>query len=114
MPSEEAIAYIGSADMMPRNLDRRVEVLVPIRNPLVHRKVVSEIMFGNLLDNKQSYEISSEGMSRRLEVEEDEEAFSVQEYFMNNLGFSGMGDSLESKVPKLVAKFLRDRNRNTD
>ncbi|AGA65063.1 LOW QUALITY PROTEIN: Polyphosphate kinase [Liberibacter crescens BT-1] len=114
LPSEEAIAYIGSADMMPRNLDRRVEVLVPIRNPLVHRKVVSEIMFGNLLDNKQSYEISSEGMSRRLEVEEDEEAFSVQEYFMNNLGFSGMGDSLESKVPKLVAKFLRDRNRNTD
>jgi polyphosphate kinase len=92
LPSRRAKVFISSADWMPRNLNRRIETLVPIENPTVHQQVLDEIMGACLRDEAQSWILGADGVYKRISLEPG--AFSAQVYSMENPSLSGRGSAI--------------------
>ncbi len=102
LPNSGAKVFISSADLMPRNLNRRVEVLCPIHNETVHSQILEQIMVANLNDEAQSWRMKADGSYVRVEAPKSAAPFNVHTYMMINPSLSGRGAAIEYHAPKAL------------
>ncbi len=114
LPNENAKIFFSSADWMPRNLNRRVETMIPVEAVTVRRQVMDQIMVANLNDETNSWELQSDGKYVRQEPADPQNAFSAHAYFMENPSLSGRGKSLNYSAPKELDVKTRSRNNKDD
>jgi polyphosphate kinase len=107
LPSAKSRIFISSADWMSRNLDRRVEALVPIDNPTVHQQVQDQILVALIKDRAQSWYMQADGSYRRDRAAFKSDAFSAHTFFMTNPSLSGRGRAMKLGHSHPVARRAR-------
>ena len=100
LPSHEAKVFIASADWMQRNLNARIEIMIPITNPTVHEQILGQIMWANLADNANSWILQPD--NTYIKNINEETRFSAHEYFIDNPSLSGRGKALKSKKSRYI------------
>ena len=93
--------FIFPADWMGRNLNRRVESLVKIKNPTVHAQILKQIMAANLSDTLHSWVLMPDGSYCRHDKSLATSQFSCHRFFMENPSMSGRGRAGSQDIPRL-------------
>jgi polyphosphate kinase len=95
--------WLGSADMMQRNLDRRVETLFPIENPKLKKRLIQEVLMPHLRDNRKARLLLPDGTYRQVTPGPEEPSFNAQEWFLNPYAEPEVPSPVETK-PKPAAR----------
>ncbi len=111
LPSRQARVFISSADWMTRNMDWRVETMVPIHNATVHEQVLDQIMAVNLRDTMQSWELGPDGVWRRMAAGGAKKRVSAHDYFMTNPSLSGRGSAAHGSATPLPVPISKRHDR---
>jgi polyphosphate kinase len=102
LPSPEAQIWISSADWMGRNLNRRVETLVQIRNQTVREQIMDQIMAANFRDEAQSWILMPDGSYKRAQPPRGTDKFNCHNFFMKYPSLSGRGRAGAKDAPRLI------------
>ena len=78
--------FLGSADLMPRNLDRRVEVLFPVEDPALRKAIISGILPVQLQDTVKTRILKSDGTYDRRLPEGDAQPLNAQSWLVDHRG----------------------------
>ena len=111
LPSRQARVFISSADWMTRNMDWRVETMVPIHNATVHEQVLDQIMVVNLRDTMQSWELGADAVWRRMAAGGAKKRVSAHDYFMTNPSLSGRGSAAHGSATPLPVPISKRHDR---
>ncbi len=82
----EEEVLIGSSDMMPRNLDRRVETLLPVPDKKIKQGIIKHMLEVHLADNVKSRRLLPDGTYERVKPKEGEQAINSQQWLIDNRG----------------------------
>ncbi|MFZ2323311.1 MAG: polyphosphate kinase 1 [Ignavibacteriaceae bacterium] len=91
--------YLSSADMMQRNLDRRVEVAFPIENPKLKEELIRTLIKVSLKDNVKARILQPDGSYKFLEIKEGTKKINSQEWLMNH-AIKTLGSSVQKSFDK--------------
>jgi polyphosphate kinase len=86
--------YLGSADLMERNFDRRVEVLCPVLDPGLRWTLRHVLLDAYLRDNSRAHILQSDGTYTLLTPREHEIPFSAQEFLLARDGIGRSGPAV--------------------
>ena len=82
----DEIILMGSSDLMPRNLNRRVEVLYPILDPGIRSEIINTILPIHLHDSMKARDLDSEGIYHMRKTKTNEEPINAQEWMLRHRG----------------------------
>lgn len=106
--------FVGSADWMPRNFFRRIEVVFPVEDGVLRERLYSEVLAISLADNVKANILQPNGSYRRREIAGETPRHRSQMEFIEAAKASqrGFGKSLESKPkhPRMKVRTRPDRN----
>ena len=75
---------LGSADLMPRNLDRRVELLFPVTDPTIRESLKNDILDLQVLDNAKNWKLESTGEYKKIKPEKGKKTLDSQAYCLDH------------------------------
>ncbi|MGI8734424.1 MAG: polyphosphate kinase 1 [Pyrinomonadaceae bacterium] len=88
--------YIGSADLMSRNLKHRIEVIAPVRNPAIRKYLKDAVLAAYLRDNVKARELHPDGNYRHVDRSDGDEEFDSQEHFIGHSADVMAGEELRA------------------
>jgi polyphosphate kinase len=102
---EQPELYLGSADWMPRNFYRRIEVVFPVYDPALRKRIIEDVLPAYLRDNLYATELHANGAYAPVRRHDHEKPFSVQEYFLAQAAAAACAEAAtmekEREKPKL-------------
>ena len=106
--SDQNLVFMSSADLMPRNLLRRVETFIPLENKTVREQALKQVMYASFTDRENKWSLEKDG--KYFKYFGDQTSFSSHSYFMKNPSLSGQG-SLSEVYKKSNTKLLKNQKK---